>query len=89
MQYVQSGFKTLLFGFRWAPHHTQIEKSNLLLGTFGAKLRCVLIFFYFTWRSFVLSKVNAKIVYVSKDFDSFLGKFSSFLKCGSPYLSQI
>jgi hypothetical protein len=48
------------FGFRWAPHYIQIDKSNLLLGTFGAKLRCVLIFFYFTWRSFVFQKLVQK-----------------------------
>jgi hypothetical protein len=46
MQYVQSGSKKLLFGFKWVPHIIQIEKLDVLLGTFDAKRRCVDCFIF-------------------------------------------
>ncbi len=43
---MQSGSKKLLFGFKWVPHIIQIEKLDVLLGTFDAKRRCVDCFIF-------------------------------------------
>jgi hypothetical protein len=51
-----------------------------------SNLGVLILFFCYTWCSSMFSRDNAKIIYVSKAFDSFLAKFSSFLKCGTPCL---
>jgi hypothetical protein len=59
MQYVQSGSRNLLFGFKWAPHIIQIKTKDVFLGTFSVESKGVNCF-CLKWCSYVFSKLNAK-----------------------------